>query len=43
VLLSDHDIRVQIESGRVRLDPYDEVMIQPASGSSGCSTTTSTR
>jgi dCTP deaminase len=31
VLLSDHDIRVQIESGRVRLDPYDEVMIQPAS------------
>jgi dCTP deaminase len=31
VLLSDRDIRAQIDGGRVRLDPYDESMIQPAS------------
>ncbi|AXK45977.1 dCTP deaminase [Brachybacterium saurashtrense] len=31
VLLSDHDIRAEIESGRVRLEPFDEAMIQPAS------------
>lgn len=31
VLLSDRDIRAQIEGGRVHLDPYDPAMIQPAS------------
>lgn len=31
VLLSDRDIRAQIDAGRVRLDPYDPQMIQPAS------------
>src|SRR5699024_8390893 len=31
VLLSDHDIRTEIEAGRVRLDPFDDEMIQPAS------------
>jgi len=31
VLLSDRDIRAQIDAGRVRLDPYDEAMIQPSS------------
>ncbi|WP_084124769.1 dCTP deaminase [Demequina sp. NBRC 110054] len=31
MLLSDRDIRAEIESGRVALDPYDETMIQPAS------------
>ena len=31
VLLSDRDIRAQIDAGRVRLDPYDPEMIQPAS------------
>lgn len=31
VLLSDHDIRSELESGRVRLDPYDPAMIQPSS------------
>lgn len=31
MLLSDRDIRAQIESGRVALEPYDETMIQPAS------------
>lgn len=31
VLLSDRDIRAQIDAGRVRLDPYDETMIQPSS------------
>ncbi|GGB30074.1 dCTP deaminase [Flexivirga endophytica] len=31
VLLSDRDIRAQIDAGRVRLDPYDESMIQPSS------------
>jgi len=31
VLLSDGDIRAEIGSGRVRLDPYDEDMIQPSS------------
>lgn len=31
MLLSDRDIRAQIEGGRVHLDPYDPVMIQPAS------------
>jgi dCTP deaminase len=31
VLLSDRDIRAQIDAGRVRLEPYDEAMIQPSS------------
>ena len=31
MLLSDRDIRAEIEAGRVILDPYDEVMIQPSS------------
>jgi dCTP deaminase len=31
VLLSDHDIRSELESGRVRLDPYEPAMVQPSS------------
>jgi dCTP deaminase len=31
VLLSDRDIRAEIDGGRVRLQPYDEVMVQPSS------------
>jgi len=31
MLLSDRDIRAQIDSGRVALDPYDATMIQPSS------------
>ncbi|GIH73061.1 dCTP deaminase [Sphaerimonospora thailandensis] len=31
VLLSDRDIRAEIESGRVKIDPYDPEMIQPSS------------
>jgi dCTP deaminase len=31
VLLSDRDIRRQVDSGRVALDPYDEAMVQPSS------------
>lgn len=31
VLLSDRDIRAQIDAGRVTLEPYDPAMIQPAS------------
>lgn len=31
VLLSDRDIRAELDAGRVRLDPYDPAMIQPAS------------
>jgi dCTP deaminase len=31
VLLSDRDIRDQIDRGRVRLDPWDPAMIQPSS------------
>jgi dCTP deaminase len=31
VLLSDRDIRTEVESGRVVLDPYDPAMIQPSS------------
>lgn len=31
MLLSDHDIRTEIEAGRVRLDPFDAEMVQPAS------------
>jgi dCTP deaminase len=31
VLLSDRDIKAEIDSGRVRLAPYDEEMVQPSS------------
>ncbi len=31
VLLSDRDIRLEIDAGRVGLDPYDPAMIQPSS------------
>jgi dCTP deaminase len=31
VLLSDRDIKAEIDSGRVRLEPYDEAMVQPSS------------
>ena len=31
MLLSDRDIRAEIESGRVRVEPFDEGMIQPSS------------
>lgn len=31
MLLSDRDIRAQIEAGRVRLDPWDAAMVQPSS------------
>ncbi|WP_084105189.1 dCTP deaminase [Demequina sp. NBRC 110056] len=31
MLLSDRDIRAEIESGRVTLDPYEPEMIQPSS------------
>ncbi len=31
MLLSDRDIRVEIASGRVGLDPFDESMVQPSS------------
>ena len=31
MLLSDRDIRAQIDSGRVRLDPWDPKMVQPSS------------
>lgn len=31
MLLSDRDIRAQVEAGRVRLEPYDSAMVQPSS------------
>ncbi len=31
VLLSDRDIKAQVDAGRVRLDPYDAGMVQPSS------------
>lgn len=31
MLLSDRDIRAEIEAGRVRLDPFEADMVQPAS------------
>jgi dCTP deaminase len=31
VLLSDGDLRKELESGRLGLDPFDDVMIQPSS------------
>ena len=30
-LLSDRDIISQIEAGRIALDPFDPVLVQPAS------------
>ena len=31
MLLSDRDIKAEVESGRVKLDPYTPELIQPAS------------
>ncbi len=31
MLLSDRDIRAEVQTGRVRVEPYDEAMIQPSS------------
>jgi dCTP deaminase len=31
VLLSDRDLRKELESGRLGLDPFDEAMVQPSS------------
>jgi len=31
VLLSDRDIRAQVDTGRVTLEPYDDAMVQPSS------------
>jgi deoxycytidine triphosphate deaminase len=31
VLLSDRDIRAELESGRVKIDPYEPAMVQPSS------------
>ena len=31
MLLSDRDIRAQIQSGRIGLAPWDPAMVQPAS------------
>ncbi|HEY8654503.1 MAG TPA: dCTP deaminase [Dermatophilaceae bacterium] len=31
MLLSDRDLKAEIASGRVRLEPYDEAMVQPSS------------
>ncbi len=31
MLLSDRDIKSEVESGRIKLDPYDAAMVQPAS------------
>jgi dCTP deaminase len=31
VLLSDRDIRAELDSGRVKLDPFDAAMLQPSS------------
>jgi dCTP deaminase len=31
VLLSDRDIKADLAADRIRLDPYDEVMVQPSS------------
>ena len=31
MLLSDRDIRAEIDGGRVRIEPYDDSMIQPSS------------
>ena len=31
MLLSDRDIRAEIEAGRVSVEPFDKAMIQPSS------------
>ncbi len=31
MLLSDRDIRAEVQAGRVRVEPYDEEMVQPSS------------
>ena len=31
MLLSDRDIKAEIDGGRVRLEPYDEALVQPSS------------
>ncbi|WP_326597860.1 dCTP deaminase [Streptomyces sp. NBC_01803] len=31
MLLSDKDIRTEIDAGRIRVDPYDPTMVQPSS------------
>jgi dCTP deaminase len=31
VLLSDRDIRAEVDHGRIKLDPYDAAMVQPSS------------
>lgn len=31
MLLSDKDIRAEIDAGRVRIDPFDPSMVQPSS------------
>ncbi|MGC5410179.1 dCTP deaminase, partial [Streptomyces sp. DT225] len=31
MLLSDKDIRAEIDAGRVRIDPFDASMVQPSS------------
>ena len=31
MILSDRDIRAEIESGRITIDPYDERCVQPSS------------
>src|SRR5690554_4042662 len=31
MLLSDRDIRAELDAGRVKLEPYDPTMIQPSS------------
>ena len=31
MLLSDRDLRAEVEAGRIALDPFDEAMIQPSS------------
>ena len=31
MLLSDRDIRIEIDAGRVVLDPWDPAMVQPSS------------
>ena len=31
MLLSDRDIKAEIDGGRVRLEPYDQAMVQPSS------------
>ena len=31
MLLSDRDIRAELDSGRTKIDPYDPAMIQPSS------------